>query len=74
MEPFTALRGEDEDAADNLYKELLIMQSVVEAGAGNLRRMYPILVGRPCDKTDSRFTILNDASSIVQFLNNLLSL
>jgi hypothetical protein len=54
LEPLAALRGEDFDAADNLFKELLIMQAVSGAGTGNLRRIYPILVGQPCDPTDPR--------------------
>ena len=54
LEPLAALRGGDDDAADNLFKELLIMQAVSGAGAGNLRRIYPILIGQPCGPKDPR--------------------
>ena len=54
LDPFAALRGSDEDVADNLFKELLIMQSVADTSVSNLRRIYPILIGRPSPPSDPR--------------------
>ena len=59
LKPMTQLTGGDTDKADNVCKELLIMQSLLGKG-GKLEAIYPILVGPPLPEGEPNYPGTDD--------------
>jgi hypothetical protein len=56
--PMTALKGNEDDPQDNVVKELIIMQTIMNADddvGKRLETIYPILIGKPCPPGDTHY-------------------
>jgi hypothetical protein len=55
IDPMTKLRGNSDDPEDNVLKELLIMQALLNSdddSSKKLEAIFPILIGKPCAPGD----------------------
>ena len=51
IDPMTRLKGSDDDPEDNVTKEFLIMQAILNSDDDSLKMLeaiFPILIGKPC--------------------------
>lgn len=58
IDPMTALKGSEDDPQDNVVKELIIMQTILNADddiGKRLEAIYPVLIGRPCAPSDAQY-------------------
>ncbi len=58
IQPMTKLKGFDNDPADNVAKELLIMQAILSSSDDSLKKLeaiFPILVGKPCPRGNAQY-------------------
>jgi hypothetical protein len=70
IDPMTKLKGSDEDPEDNVAKELLIMQAIMNVDDDAVRKLesiFPILVGKPCPEGSPHYpctgNFFNDGSN-----------
>ncbi len=70
IDPMTKLKGCDEDPEDNVAKELLIMQTIMNVEEDSVRKLeaiFPILVGKPCPEDSPHYpctgNFFNDGSN-----------